>query len=59
MEPVTEKSLEKITFELRGLFQDAIECYEEKGYRGVDLVKMAYNHIKNECNELVRAYLEG
>ena len=49
--------LDRITFEVRGLFQDAIEAYEKRGFSGIDLLKMSYGHIKHEINALVRAYL--
>lgn len=55
-EPNTN-DLDRITFEVRGLFQDAIEAYEKRGFSGVELLKMAYGHIKHEINQLVRAYL--
>ena len=49
--------LDRITFEVRGLFQDAMVAYEKRGFTGVDLLKMSYGHIKHEINQLVRAYL--
>ena len=49
--------LNRITFEVRGLFQDAMEAFEKRGFTGIDLLKMSYGHIKHEINQLVRAYL--